>query len=169
MDPRTALARELDALADITDQYAEGVTPATHLWAQEARVHRARAAVCRYDAGGDPLLLRAVRALAGLDPDAFKSVTPDAMHRVLDRRGWTKTGEIPWAGDPSRVGFHTYDHPTALGCGGDPMGVIPAVLVPEGPDAHDYPRRVMEWATDVAARHGDVAPAEVLAEAWEEP
>lgn len=166
MNPRTALAAELDALADITDQYAQGVVPATHLWAQEARVHRAHANLHR---APQETLLRAVRALAGLDPDALKSITPEAMHRVLDRRGWTKTGEIPWAGDPSRVGFHTYDHPTALGCGGDPMGVIPAVLVPEGPDAHDYPRRVVDWAHDLAIRHGDVAPAEVLAEAWAKP
>jgi hypothetical protein len=166
MDPRIALAQEYDALAEITDQYAEGVTLATHLWQQEARVHRALAAVYRHEAGSDPLL-RAVRALAGLDPDALKSITPEAMHRVLGRRGWTKTGEIPWAGDPSRVAFHTYDHPTAQG--GDRGGVVPAVLVPQGPDAHDYPRRVMEWTTGVAARHGDVAPAEVLAEAWEKP
>lgn len=168
MDPRIALAQEYDALAEITDQYYREHATRQELWQQEARVHRALAAVYRHEAESD-LLLRAVRALAGLDPDALKSITPEAMRRVLGRRGWTKTGEIPWAGDPSRVGFHTYDHPTALGCGGDPMGVIPAVLVPEGPDAHDYPCRVMEWATDVAARHGDVAPAEVLAEAWGKP
>lgn len=168
MDPRIALAQEYDALAEITDQYYREHATRQELWQQEARVNRALAAVYRHEAESD-LLLRAVRALAGLDKDSLKATSPDAMRRVLVARGWTKTGEIPWAGDPSRTAFDTYDHPTALGCGGDPMGVIPAVLVPEGPDAHDYPRRVMEWATDVAARHGDVAPAEVLAEAWAKP
>jgi hypothetical protein len=163
MNARLAFARELAVLADLTDQYSRGEVLATHLWEQEARVHRAHAAL--YRGGGDSQepLRRAVRALAGLDREFLIGTSPDAMQRVMEARGWTKHSEVPWPGDPSRVAFHVYDHPTALG---DPGGVTPAVRVPQDPDAADYPHRVIDWASAVAHRHGDVAPAEVLAEVW---
>lgn len=163
MDPKIALAQELDTLADITDQFAKGDVTRQELWQQEARVHRARAALYRHESGEDTLR-RAVRALAGLDPDFLQRTTPDAMLRVMGARGWTKRADIPFPGDPSRVAFRTYDHPTAQGT--DRGKIVPAVLVPQGTDAPDYPRRVVAWAHDLAIRHGDVAPAEVLAEAW---
>lgn len=156
MDPRTALATELDALADITDQYADGRVSRDAVWRREARVHRACAALYRE---GTDVLRRAVRALAGLDPDALKSVTPDAMRGVMEARGWSKTGELRFPANPSRVAFESFDHPTAKGADQN-------VLVPQRTDASDYPRRVVDWAHDLAARHGDVAPAEVLAEVW---
>lgn len=157
MDPRTALATELDALADLIEQYTDERISRNDLWHQEARVHRARAALYRE---GTDVLRRAVRALAGLDPDALKSVTPDAMRRVMEARGWSKTGELRFPAVPSRVAFESFDHPTAKGADQN------AVLVPQRTDASDYPRRVVDWAHDLAARHGDVAPAEVLAEVW---
>jgi hypothetical protein len=169
MDPKLPLAQALEDLAEGTELFAQGKLTPRDLRYCEATVHRAQAALYRHEAAGQGQLLRAVRALAGLDKDSLKATSPDAMRRVLVARGWTKTGEIPWPGDPSRTAFDTYDHPTARECGGDPMGVIPAVLVPYGTEARDYPRLVMEWATDLATRHGDVAPAEVLAEAWAKP
>lgn len=167
MDPKLALSQALEDLAEGTVLFAQGKLIPRDLRYREATVHRAQAALYRHEAAGQGLLLRAVRALAGLDKDSLKATSPDAMRRVLAARGWAKTGEIPWPGDPSRTAFDTYDHPTARG--GDPMGVIPAVMVPYGTEARDYPHRVTEWATDLATRHGNVAPAEVLAEAWVTP
>jgi hypothetical protein len=161
MDPKLALAQALEELAEDTELFAQGKLTPRGLRYREAVVHRAQAALYRHEAAGQGQLLRAVRALAGLDKDSLKGTSPDAMRRVLAARGWAKTGEIPWPGDPSRTAFDTYDHPTARESG--------SVKVPYGTEARDYPRLVREWATDLATRHGDVAPAEVLAEAWGTP
>lgn len=107
-------------------------------------------------------LRRAVRGLAGLDDAMLTCVTPLAMARVLYLRGWFLVGTQPFPGDPTRVAFHIYEHDTALGT---VRGYTPSVMVPMDKKAGDYSRRVREWAEGVATRHGNVATAEVLAEA----
>ena len=107
-------------------------------------------------------LRRAVRALEGLDDTVLTCVTPLAMARVLYMRGWFLVGTQPFPGDVTREAFHIYEHDTAL-C--TVRGYTPSVMVPIDKSAGDYPRRVREWARDTATRHGNVAPAEVLAEA----
>ena len=165
MNPWTALAHELENLANLTEGFALGNVTPQELRVQEARVYRAQAVSLR---GVNPnALRRAVRALGNLDPDFFAETTPEAMHRVTVSRGWTKTGEIPWPGDPSRVAFETFDHPTAIGS--DLGGVQRAVWVPRENLFRDYPLRVTDWATALATRHGDVTPAEVLAETSRSP
>lgn len=164
MNPWTALAHELEELANLTEGFALGDATHQELRVQEARVHRAHAVSLRV--ANPNALLRAVRALGNLDPDFFAETTPEAMHRVTVSRGWTKTGEIPWPGDPSRVAFETFDHPTALG---SDRGGVWEVCVPRDPGTSDYPRRVTDWATALATRHGDVTPAEVLAETSRSP
>lgn len=113
-------------------------------------------------------LRAAVRALAGLGDGALDAVTPDAMRAVLKRRGWSHTGDAPWYADQSKTAFEEWDHPTARNVGGRARWLRDA-LVPVLPDAVDKGIRVIEWAETVATRHGDVAPAEVLAEALMEP
>ena len=54
-----------------------------------------------------------------------------------------------------------FEHGTALG--GLPL---PAVWVPSL-RLDDWGARVVDWATATARRHGDVAPAELLADALE--
>ncbi len=118
----------------------------------------------------DPLvelnnLRRACRALARVAADeaVFDEIKPEDMRRVLARRGWVSTGTQPWPGEPNRVAFETYDHPKAMG---EERGyIVKCVKVPMVPTAADWRPRVYEWATAVAIRHGDVSPAEVLAEA----
>ena len=109
-------------------------------------------------------LLRAVRALAGLDPAALDAVTPDAMRAVMTRRGWRKVADVPWFADCNVVAFEAYDHDTAVNVR---RGIIRDALIPVLPNAADARLRTVEWAENVATRHGDVAPAEVLAEAME--
>lgn len=105
-------------------------------------------------------LRRAVRALAGLDPETLCKVTPEDMRAVLLARGWVYEG--PDCQEPSKVRFTIYNNMGALGCGRD--GDVPWVQVPMHPAFADYTRRVVEWVNDVATRHGDVAPAEILGE-----
>lgn len=109
-------------------------------------------------------LRRACRALARVEPDAdvFDEIKPEDMRRVLVNRGWTLTGTQPWPGDPNRVAFETYDHPTATGA--DSFGIVNFVKVPMDATAADWRSRVYEWVMAVALRHGDVSPAEILAE-----
>ena len=109
-------------------------------------------------------LLRAVRALAGLDPAALDAVTPDAMRAVMTRRGWRKVADVPWFADCNVVAFEAYDHDTAVNVR---RGIIRDALIPVLSNAADTRLRTVEWAENVATRHGDVAPAEVLAEAME--
>ena len=107
-------------------------------------------------------LRRAVKAIGGLDDTVLTCVTPRVMARVLYLRGWFLVGTQPFPGDPTRVVFHIYEHDTALGT---VRGYTPSVMVPADKKAGDYSRRVREWAEGVATRHGNVATAEVLAEA----
>ena len=107
-------------------------------------------------------LRRAVRALAGIDRALCRTITPEAMRRVCAQRGWTMTETQPLAGRPDQVGSEIYDHPTANHAD---RYEIPCVQIHVNPIFADYGVRVREWATDVATRHGDVAPAEILAEA----
>lgn len=105
-------------------------------------------------------LLRSIRALSGLDMATLAAVTPDAMRAVCKARGWLKVSEMCIPGQKSVVGMEVFDNDKAVS-----GYVIPCVRVPLHPDMVDYPQRVHEWATDLARRHGDVSPAEVLAEA----
>lgn len=110
-------------------------------------------------------LRRACRAFARVaaDLDVFDEITPENMRRVLRARGWTLTGTQPWPGEPNRVAFELYDHATAQG---ENRGyIVMCVKVPMEPTSGDWKTRVYEWATAVAIRHGNVSPAEVLAEA----
>jgi len=109
-------------------------------------------------------LRRSVRALAGIDRDILGLVAPVAMRRVCLDRGWSLDYTRPFPGEPDRVAFEVYDHPTAMGQ--NHYGV-PSVMVPVDPTAGDYVARVVDWVEAMASRHGDVAPAEVLAEAFE--
>ena len=165
MDPKLALAQALEALAEDAELFAQGMLTPRDLRYREAVVHRAQAALYRHEAAAQGSLLRAVRFLAGIDSEFLDGITPDAMRRVMDARGWRKSGEMPMPGEPSRVAFEVFDHPTAKGDGR--IGIVPTVSVPQVPVARDYGQRVREWATDLAIRQGDVAPAEVLAEAWD--
>lgn len=110
-------------------------------------------------------LRRACRAFAKVaaNLDVFDEIKPEAMRRVLRARGWFMTGTQPWPGEPNRVAFEVYDHKTAVG--EDRGYIVMCVKVPMEPTAGDWRPRVYEWATAVAIRHGDVSPAEVLAEA----
>ena len=103
-------------------------------------------------------ITRAVRALAGLDAAALDAVTYHGMVDVLCARGWVFIGprvlDGQWAAE-------RFEHGTALG--GLPL---PAVWVPSL-RLDDWGARVVDWATATARRHGDVAPAELLADALE--
>lgn len=116
-------------------------------------------------------LLRAVRALAGLDPAALDAVTPDAMRAVMTRRGWRFEEHVPWFADADVTAWESWEHDTAMGAGSfhGSTRIVPAVqvCVLPGIDADEVRRYVAEWAWAVATRHGDVAPAEVLSEAME--
>lgn len=80
-----------------------------------------------------------------MTPDA---VTTAAMRRVMERRGWTMTA--------AGTAYERWERP-------DPHS-FRSVLVPlAGADRRGD--LVMLWADEVAERHGDVSPAEVLAEA----
>lgn len=141
---------------------------AARVVAEDARtIGRLEARAADAERGLDHLRV-AVRALAGLDNAALDAVTPDAMRAVLKRRGWSHTGDAPWYADQSKTAFEEWDHPTARNVGGRARWLRDA-LVPVLPDAVDKGIRVIEWAETVATRHGDVAPAEVLAEALMEP
>lgn len=164
MNARTALAQELEALADLTDQYAAGHITRNRLWHQEARVHRAYAVF--YREGGETLLRRSVRALIGLDRDFLASTAPDAMRAVVISHGWVKTGELPSPGDPNRLAFEVWANPNIQTPGR--TGVAPTVAIPLLTGAVDYPLRVADWAIDFAIRQGDLAPGEALAEARSE-
>lgn len=114
-------------------------------------------------------LLRAVRALAGLDPAALDAVTPDAMRAVMLARGWRFERALPWFADHAQTAFEEWEHDAAQGAGsrggGPRMVPVVRVCVLDGIDADEVRRYVAEWAWAAATRHGDVAPAEVLAEA----
>ena len=110
-------------------------------------------------------LRRACRAFARVaaNLDVFDEIKPEDMRRVLANRGWFIAGTLPWPGEPNRVAFEVYEHITANGT--DRFGTEPCVRVPLDPTAGDWRPRVFEWVMAVALRHGDVSPAEVLAEA----
>ena len=132
--------------------------------------HRVDARLLPFPActGSPPLVrvMRAVSALAGLDNDALDAVTPEAMRRVLERRGWKLAGVNRLAGDSSVVAFEVHHHDTArAAC--KQRGTVRSVLLPALRLA-DYRLRVADWCEAVASRHGDVAPAVVLAEALAE-
>lgn len=120
----------------------------------------------------DPLR-RAVRALAGLDPAALDAVTPDAMRAVMVARGWRMATTVRML--DGQVAAEVWDHDTASGAGRRPGAAraVPSVHVRVLPstDADEALFRASDWAWAVATRHGDVAPAEVLAEAlaWGAP
>jgi len=107
-------------------------------------------------------LTRAVSALAGLDDGTLDAVTPEAMRRVLTRRGWTLAGVNRLAGDSSVVAFEVHHHDTARAACRQ-RGTVRSVLLPAVRLA-DYRLRVVDWCEALASRHGDVAPAVVLAE-----
>jgi len=114
-------------------------------------------------------LRAASRALAGIDAATLDAVTPAAMRAVMERRGWRKVADVPWYCDRNVVAFESWEHPTAQGAGsrGGGFRMVPTVqvmLLP-GVDADEHRRFVGEWAWSLATRHGDVSPAEVLAEA----
>lgn len=117
----------------------------------------------------DAHLRRAVRALAGLDSDALDAVTPDAMRAVMAARGWRFDCALPWYADRSQTAYESWEHPTAKGEGsrGGSARFTPDVQVCVLPSLteRDHRRGVGEWAWALATRHGDAAPAEVLAEA----
>lgn len=161
-EARLIVAREYDVLADLQDQYALGLVTRQDVWKQESKVNRTISNLHRANAK-ENYLLRAIRALAGLDREFLLSTPPTAMVRTVERRGWKKTGEIPFPGEPSRVAFWTYDRDAFLG---DKNGILPSVGVPQDPTSEDYALRVAEWSYDLAVRSGDVSAAEILAEAW---
>ena len=105
------------------------------------------------------LLRRAVRILAGLDRQTAGTITPKAMQTVCAKRGWVKTSTQCFPGDQNRLAFEVYDHATANSGYCEPCVKIPLVM-----ETGDYQRRTLEWVMDMAARHGDVAPAEILVE-----
>lgn len=109
----------------------------------------------------DVALLTAVRALDGLDDGALDAVTPAAMRRVMERKGWSHQGTVRFVrgGDAAQ---ETYAHPTARGCRKGATLRTPVVPVARGAE---WRARVVEWASTTAERHGDVSAAEVLAEA----
>ena len=106
-------------------------------------------------------LTRASRALAGIDAATLDAVTPAAMRAVMERRGWTKSAS---SGRPSGLVYDVWDHPTAQHA---VSGARRAVLVPADVRMF-HADRVRTWAVSTAERHGDVSPAEVLAEALAE-
>lgn len=114
-------------------------------------------------------LRAASRALAGIDAATLDAVTPAAMRAVMERRGWTLDARLPWFADRNVVAFESWEHPTAQGAGsrGGSARFVPDVRVAvlPGIDAAEARRYVAEWAWSLATRHGDVSPAEVLAEA----
>lgn len=132
----------------------------------ECEEHRSRAAAMRDDRNA---LRSASRALAGIDVATLDAVTPAAMRAVMERRGWTLDARLPWFGDPAWTAFESWEHPTAQGAGsrGGSARFVPDVRVAvlPGIDAAEARRYVAEWAWSLATRHGDVSPAEVLAEA----
>lgn len=92
------------------------------------------------------------------------------MRSVLRRRGWRRGQDIMWYADRSKVGQEEWDHDSARGEARG-RGAL-AVLVTVLPGAADARRRAVEWAEAVASRHGDVSPAEIVAEAlawWDAP
>jgi len=110
----------------------------------------------------------ASRALAGIDAATLDAVTPAAMRAVMERRGWRLDARLPWFGDPMVTAFESWEHATAQGagsCGGFRTVPTVQVMVLPGADADEHRRYVAEWAWSLATRHGDVSPAEVLAEA----
>jgi hypothetical protein len=77
------------------------------------------------------------------------------------------TGTYPVPGEPRVVAFETYDNDNATNV--NPSARCEeGVLVPVCPTYGDYTSRVRDWAVAMASRHGDVAPAEVMAEALEQ-
>jgi hypothetical protein len=114
------------------------------------------------------LLRTAVRAMAGIKSyrDTLKAVSPVAMRRVCIDRGWTLEQTQPVCGNPDVIAFEVYEHPTAHGVNRR-KGWGECVKVPMQQTYVDYFSCVADWAEAVASRHGDVAPAEILAEAFE--
>ncbi len=114
-------------------------------------------------------LRAASRALAGIDAATLDAVTPAAMRAVMERRGWRFDCALPWFADQTQTAYESWEHATAQGAGsrGGSARMVPDVLVPvlPGADAAEIRRYVAEWAWALATRHGDVSPAEVLAEA----
>lgn len=107
----------------------------------------------------DKHLRRAVRAIAGLDNAALDAVTPDAMRAVLTRRGWTRGPDERGMLDTSLVVAESY----VIGPHRAP------VRVPLAYTGETRRMMVESWAHDAAVQIGDVAPAEVLAEALARP
>ena len=103
----------------------------------------------------DTHLRRAVRALAGLDDAALDAVTPDAMRAVMTRRGWTRGPDERGMLDSSLVVAESY-------VTGPHRAPVRVPLAFTGETRRMF---VAEWAHDAAVQIGEVAPAEVLAEA----
>ncbi len=106
-------------------------------------------------------LRAASQALAGIDAATLDAVTPAAMRAVMGRRGWRKVADVPLHPGLPAVAWERYERAT--------RSLTPEVhvIVCEAP-ADERRDAVLRWATVVAYRHGDVSPAEVLAEALAE-
>lgn len=110
----------------------------------------------------DNHLRRAVRALAGLDDAALDAVTPEAMRLVMMRRGWKRGADERGMLDSSLVVAECY----VIGPHRAP------VKVPLAFTGETRRMFVAEWAHDAAVQIGEIAPAEILAEAlawWDAP
>ena len=117
-------------------------------------------------------LRAASQALAGIDAATLDAVTPAAMRAVMERRGWRLDCALPWYADQTQTAWESWEHATAQGAGSRGGGprTVPDVQIAVLPGlvAKDHRRGVAEWAWALATRHGDVSPAEVLAEALAE-
>ena len=73
-------------------------------------------------------------------------------------------GTLEFPGDPGHVAREKYENPDAQGTT-HRHWVRECVMVPVIPETGDYEYRVADWANAMSTRHGDVSPAEILAEA----
>ena len=107
-------------------------------------------------------LRKAVRAIEGLEPKVLQGITPKQMGKVLLARGWEPIGTRPVPSDHRLVAFTDYDNVKADGR--SPSGIKLYVQIPMQTSFGDYASLVVCWARSVASRHGNLAPAEILAE-----
>ena len=99
-------------------------------------------------------LVRASRAISGLDRSALSEAEPDAMRAALVARGWIHDGVRKWPVDLSVTDEACY----SLRRSGE---VVAYANVPVR-IGHNYAERVARWCAG-AAEGGDMSPAEWLA------
>lgn len=102
-------------------------------------------------------LLRAVRALSGLDDaiETLRAVPSHALEEIAARHGWTFRRYIRLPGETT-IAAEEWMRAGARN-----------VMIPADPSLDDYASRVVDFCERVA-KASHIAPAEVLAEVFEE-